>query len=53
MFGLASLELETSDKTTPKVLIPAIPGAAALRDTIRSCVELRRQQRGVREMDVQ
>lgn len=53
IFGLASLELESSDKTTPKVLIPAIAGAVELRETIRKCVELCRQRRGVREMDVQ
>jgi hypothetical protein len=51
LLGLATIELESSDRTTPKLQIPAIRQAESVRETIRQCVELRRQQRGVREFD--
>ena len=49
--GLASIQLETSDRTMPKLTIPAIRGGAELRELLRKQVELQRDKKRVREMD--
>lgn len=49
--GLASIQLETSDRTIPKLLIPAVHGGLQLRELIREQVELTRDRKRVREMD--
>lgn len=49
--GLASIQLETSDRSTPKLLIPAVHGGEKLRELLREQVELTRDRKRVREMD--
>ncbi len=49
--GLASIQLETSDRSIPNLLIPAVSGGAALREILRQQVELNRDRKRVREMD--
>lgn len=51
LFGLGSLVLDTSDHTTPQVVIAALPDYDALRARLRERVETRRRERGVTEVD--
>jgi uncharacterized membrane protein YdbT with pleckstrin-like domain len=51
LFSRADIVLETSDKTTPRVVLKAIPDAAKLADAIREHVEIQRQRKQVREVD--
>lgn len=52
LFSKGDIILNTSDRTTSVIHIKAIPDAENLREEIRRNVELRRQARGVRELDV-
>lgn len=49
--GLASLELETSDRSQPNITLPAIRDGAVLREALRKQVEFQRDRKRVREMD--
>ncbi len=49
--GLASIQLETSDRSTSHLVIPAIPGGMEVREKLRAQVELQRDRKRVREMD--
>jgi uncharacterized membrane protein YdbT with pleckstrin-like domain len=49
--GVASVSLETSDRTMPKLIIPAIRGGMEMRELLRKQVEAQRDQKRVREMD--
>ncbi len=49
--GLASITLETSDRTLPHLVIPAIGGGAEVRELLRKHVELERDRKRVRETD--
>jgi uncharacterized membrane protein YdbT with pleckstrin-like domain len=49
--GLASIVLETSDRSMPHLTIPAIRGGAELRELLRTHVELQRDRKRVRETD--
>jgi uncharacterized membrane protein YdbT with pleckstrin-like domain len=49
--GLASLELETSDRSMPCLIVPAIHGGVELRELLRKHVELQRDRKRVRELD--
>jgi uncharacterized membrane protein YdbT with pleckstrin-like domain len=49
--GLASIQLETSDRNMPKLVIPAIRGGAEMRELLRKQVELQRDKKRVRELD--
>ncbi|MCB0516903.1 MAG: PH domain-containing protein [Chitinophagales bacterium] len=51
-FNLANLVLTTSDKNIPILQIEAIPDAPELRNDIRSYVEILREQKHVREIDM-
>ncbi len=51
LFGLGNVTLHTSDKTTPELVIPAIPNARQVRDQVRNLVEKRRDEKRVREID--
>ena len=53
MFGVENVQLNTSDTSSPVVFIEAIPSTVALSDKIRNQVEAIRQQKGVREIDVE
>lgn len=49
--GLATLVLETSDRSLPQLVIPAIRGGVELREQLRKNVELQRDRKRVRELD--
>ncbi len=49
--GLASIALETSDRTLPQLVIPAIHGGENVRELLRKHVELERDRKRVRETD--
>ena len=51
--GLENIQLDTSDVETPTVFIEAIPHHVGLADKVRNQVETIRQQKGVREIDVE
>src|SRR6267378_1160542 len=51
--GIENVQLNTSDTSSPFVLIQAIPHQVGLGDKIRNQVETIRQQKGVREIDVE
>ena len=50
--GLGTLTLMTSDPTTPRVVLRAIPDPVRVLELFRGRVEALRLKRGVREMDV-
>jgi uncharacterized membrane protein YdbT with pleckstrin-like domain len=49
--GLASIQLETSDRSMPQLIIPAIHGGSDMRELLRKQVEAQRDKKRVREMD--
>lgn len=49
--GTGNVILETSDRTTPRVVLEAIPRPHALRDALRDTVEHIRVAKGVRGID--
>lgn len=49
--GLASIVMETSDRTLPHLVIPAIQGGEQVRELLRRHVEIQRDRKRVREMD--
>lgn len=51
LFSLGSIVLMTSDRTDPEFVIPAIKDPNGLLDEIRKYVEIRRDQKRVREVD--
>ena len=53
MFGVENVQMNTSDTSSPFVLIEAIPSVVGLGDKIRNQVEAIRAQKGVREIDVE
>jgi hypothetical protein len=53
MCGVENIQLNTSDTSSPLVLIEAIPHSVGFGDKIRNQVETIRQQKGVREIDVE
>jgi uncharacterized membrane protein YdbT with pleckstrin-like domain len=53
LVGIENVQVNTSDVTSPSVLLEAIPCAVTLGDKIRNQVEAIRAQKGVREIDVE
>jgi uncharacterized membrane protein YdbT with pleckstrin-like domain len=51
--GIENIQVNTSDVSSPFILIAAIPSTVALADKIRNQVETIRAQKGVREIDVE
>lgn len=51
LVGLSNIILTTSDRTSPKVIIPAIKNAMPIKEKLRIAVDERRDQKGVRETD--
>ena len=49
--GLASITLDTSDRSLPKLVIEALPGGVEMREILRKQVEIQRDKKRVREMD--
>jgi uncharacterized membrane protein YdbT with pleckstrin-like domain len=53
MFGLENVQVNTSDVSTPFVLLDAVPIKLGLGDKIRNAVEKVRMQKRVREIDIE
>ena len=53
LVGIENVQLNTSDTSSPFILVQAVPRAVGLADKIRNQVEIIRQQKGVREIDVE
>jgi uncharacterized membrane protein YdbT with pleckstrin-like domain len=51
MFGLSTILLVTSDKTSPIITLSGVKNGNSLRKTLRDAVEVRRDIKGVRERD--
>lgn len=51
LIGLSTVVLETSDRTLPRLEIPALPKGAEFREILRVQVEKQRDRKRVREMD--
>src|SRR5438270_6833668 len=51
--AIENVQLNTSDTSSPLVIIEAIPHRVELADKIRNQVEAIRQQKGVRELDIE
>lgn len=49
--GVATVALETSDRTMPNLRIPAIPDGMEMRELLRKQVEAQRDKKRVRELD--
>ena len=53
LMAIENVQLNTSDTSTPFVLIDAVPCNVGLGDKVRNQVETIRQQKGVRELDIE
>jgi uncharacterized membrane protein YdbT with pleckstrin-like domain len=53
LVGVENVQMNTSDTSSPFIFIQAIPRAVGLGDKIRNQVEIIRQQKGVREIDLE
>lgn len=53
LVGRGNVVLVTSDRTSPQVLIQAIPGAPQLRDQLRKWIEVCRDRKRTRVVDMQ
>jgi uncharacterized membrane protein YdbT with pleckstrin-like domain len=51
--GVENVQLNTSDASSPSLLLDAIPCGVKLADQIRTQVETMRQQKRVREIDIE
>jgi len=51
LFGLGNIVLKTSDRTHPTLIINAVKSAELVREQLRNAVEVRRREKGVREID--
>jgi membrane protein YdbS with pleckstrin-like domain len=53
LVGIENVQLNTSDTSSPFVLIDAVPSSVGLADKLRNQVEIIRQQKRVREIDIE
>ena len=53
LVGIENVQLNTSDASSPFVLIQAVPSSVGLADKIRNQVEIVRRDKSVREIDVE
>ena len=51
IFGLASIKLDTSDRTLPVIHIHAVKDGLNVRELLRKQVEILRDRKRVREVD--
>jgi uncharacterized membrane protein YdbT with pleckstrin-like domain len=51
LFRLGTINIQTSDRSNPEIVLRAIPRARQLMDDIRTHVEMRRDLKRVREVD--
>ena len=52
MFGLGTIELRSSDVSSPLFVLHAVPAPVELREKILLAAEARRDAKGVREIDI-
>jgi hypothetical protein len=52
LVGLGNLTLVTSDASTRRIVLRAIAGVQAVRETLRTAVQSERDRKRVRELDV-
>jgi membrane protein YdbS with pleckstrin-like domain len=53
LVGIENVEMTTSDVSSPSVLIEAVPSSVGFADKLRNQVEIIRQQKRVREIDIE
>jgi uncharacterized membrane protein YdbT with pleckstrin-like domain len=53
LVGVENVQMNTSDTSSPLVLIDAVPSSVGLADKLRNQVETIRQQKRVREIDIE
>lgn len=53
MVGIENVQMTTTDASSPLVLIEGIPSSVGFADKLRNQVELIRQQKRVREIDIE
>ena len=53
LVGVENVQMTTSDTSSPIVLIEAVPLSVGLADKLRNQVEIIRQQKRVREIDIE
>lgn len=51
MWGLGNIVMDTSDKSTPVVIIYGVKDAGSVVNMLRKHVDIMRTQKGVREVD--
>jgi membrane protein YdbS with pleckstrin-like domain len=52
LVGIENVQMKTSDASSPFVVIDAVPSSVSLADKLRHQVEIVRQQKRVREIDI-
>jgi uncharacterized membrane protein YdbT with pleckstrin-like domain len=52
LVGCGNIVLATSDRSTPQIVLHAVPHASDLKDQIRIHTEQMRQRRGVRDLEI-
>src|SRR5437870_4792149 len=52
LVGCGNIVLVTADRTTPQMVLHAVPHANTLKDQIRTHTERMRQRRGVRDLEI-
>ena len=52
LVGCGNIVLVTADRTTPQIVLRAVPRAQSLKDQIRTHTERMRQRRGVRDLEI-
>jgi len=53
LVGIENVQMNTSDASSPFVLIEAVPSSVGFADKLRNQVEIVRQQKRVREIDIE
>jgi hypothetical protein len=53
MLGVENIQVNTSDMSSPVILLEAIPKSVGLADKLRNQVEIIRVQKKVREIDLE
>ena len=53
LVGIENVQMMTSDASSPLVLIEAVPSSVGFADKLRNQVEIIRQQKRVREIDIE
>ena len=53
LVGIENVQMTTSDASSPLVLVDAVPSSVRFADKLRNQVEIIRQQKRVREIDIE